>query len=201
MAGGRAAVVIVPEGGRYVDRPGPVAKLAPGCEPRASEKGALVPSRTRPIDLLLFLHALRLCRSARGTGSQSSLLQQSAALSSKPGLPDGVAPDAAYRATLHASRRAARWFRSRDTCLIRALVTGALLADRNDVLIHVGFATRAQSDEVLDGHAWVTVDGVIVGEPDPVMADDRFGIAFSIPVRRHRPPEPSSPIGDTIASP
>ena len=161
----------------------------------------VVPSPTRPIDLLLFAQALRLCRSARGTGSRSSLHLKSASLASKRGLPVGVTPDAAQRAASRASTRAARWFGSRDTCLTRALVVAALLSDRDGVLLHVGFAAPMTGGGALEGHAWVTVDGDLVGGPDAAMAGDRPTTEMTIPVRRRRPPEPPGPIGGTISNP
>jgi hypothetical protein len=155
----------------------------------------------RPRDLLLFGQALRLCRLARGTGSQAPLPERIVALSSRRGLPTGVAPDAAQRATVRASTRAARWFGSRDTCLTRAVVAAALLSDHEDVLLHVGFAAPAAGGGPLEGHAWVTVGGVIVGGPEAGMAAAGPASEMAIPVRRRRPPEPSSSIGGTISSP
>jgi hypothetical protein len=156
---------------------------------------------TPTTDVVLFLHALRLCRSAKGTGSRTSLPQQAADLASKAWLPAGVAPDAAQRATIRASRRAARWLGSRDTCLIRSVVSAALLSDHDDVLLHVGFAPSGEGGRAIEGHAWVTVDGAIVGGPESAMAGDRPMTEMTIPVRRRRPPDRSSPIGGTIASP
>ncbi len=119
-------------------------------------------------------------------------------LASKPLLPAGVAPDAAHRATLRASARAARWFGARDTCLIRALVVGALLSDRDGVRLHVGFATPAEGGGALEGHAWVTVDGAIVGGPEAAMAGRDATTELSISVRRRRPSALSGPIGGTL---
>jgi hypothetical protein len=154
--------------------------------------------QTRPIDLLLFAHALRLCRVARGTGSRSSLPLQSTLLASKRGLPVGVTPEAAQRAAVRASTRAARWFGSRDTCLTRALVVAALLSDRDGVLLHVGFAASTSEGRALEGHAWVTSDGTVVGGPEAAMSGDGPTTDITIPVRRRRPPESSGPMGGTI---
>jgi hypothetical protein len=111
-----------------------------------------------------------------------------------------VAPDAAHRAAVRASIRAARWFGSRDTCLTRALVVAALLSDRGGVLLHVGFAAPAAGGGALEGHAWVTLDGAIVGGPDAAMAADGSTTEMTFPVRRRQPPGVSRQFGSTIES-
>jgi hypothetical protein len=155
---------------------------------------------THPSDLLLFAHALRLCRLSTGTGSRNSLPEQSALMASKPGLPAGVTPDAAHRATLRASPRAARWLGTRDTCLVRSLVVAALLSDRDGVLLHVGFSASEEDGRALEGHAWVTVDAAIVGGPEAAMGGDGPTTEMTIAVCRRRPSEPSGPIGGTISN-
>jgi hypothetical protein len=105
-------------------------------------------------------------------------------MASRPGLPRGLGPDAAHRATVRACRRAARWLGLRDTCLVRSLVVGALLSDRDDVHVHVGFAPGPAGGRVLEGHAWVTVAGQVVGGPDAAMTGQGATTELSIPVRR-----------------
>jgi hypothetical protein len=107
-------------------------------------------------------------------------------------------PDDAYRAARRASSRAAQWFGSRNTCLIRALVVGALLSDHNGVLLHVGFATPAEGGGALEGHAWVTVDGAVVGGRGELMSGDGPMTEISIPVRRRQLPGPLGSIGGTM---
>ncbi len=64
---------------------------------------------------------------------------------------------------LLASRRAVGRLCPLNSCLTRSVVLYRLLASYEGVEIHYGFRRR---DGALEGHAWVTVDGVAVGEPD-----------------------------------
>ena len=64
---------------------------------------------------------------------------------------------------LLASRRAVVRFCPLNSCLTRSVVLYRLLASYEGVAIHYGFRRR---DGALEGHAWVTVDGIAVGEPD-----------------------------------
>jgi hypothetical protein len=70
-------------------------------------------------------------------------------------------------AAVRATRRWSRWFGGIDTCLVRSLVFAALLAERGEVVLHIGFQPGVNGAD-LDGHAWVTLDGV------PVGVDSRF---------------------------
>ena len=133
---------------------------------------------------MVFVHALRLCRLARGTGSRTPLPETIVALASRPGLPAGADPHAAHRATVRASTRAARWFGARDTCLTRAVVVAALLADRDEVLLHVGLAPAGEGGGPLEGHAWVTVAGEVVGGSEASMPGGGPTTELTLPVRR-----------------
>ncbi len=64
---------------------------------------------------------------------------------------------------LLASRRAVARLCPVDSCLTRSLVLCRLLAPYSGVELHYGFRRR---EGTLEGHAWVTVDGAAVGEPD-----------------------------------
>lgn len=81
------------------------------------------------------------------------------------------------RLSLAADRAARRWngwFGGLNTCLIRSLVLGALLADREDVVLNVGFRAGDDPEPRLAGHAWVTVKGQPVGSDG-----DQAGISFT----------------------
>jgi hypothetical protein len=64
---------------------------------------------------------------------------------------------------LLASRRAVGRLCPLNSCLTRSVVLYRLLASYEGVAIHYGFRRR---DGALEGHAWVTVNGVAMGEPD-----------------------------------
>ncbi|HQR47211.1 MAG TPA: lasso peptide biosynthesis B2 protein [Thermoanaerobaculia bacterium] len=88
----------------------------------------------------------------------------------KPLLPDSTtakkrqapSPDVVVTALL-ASRRAVARLSPLNTCLTRSVVLYRLLERYDGVAIHFGFRRR---EGALEGHAWVTVDGEAVGEPD-----------------------------------
>ena len=145
--------------------------------------------RTLARDAVLFGQALWLCRLAQGAGGRTPVPEQAASLVSHRWLPRHVSAEAAQRATLRASRRGARWFGQRDTCLVRSLVTGALLSDHDNVLLHVGFAAGGADGRALEGHAWVSVAGAAVGGPQAAMDEDRPVSELAIPVRRNRTPD------------
>jgi len=69
--------------------------------------------------------------------------------------------------------------------LTRSLVAGALLADRSGVEVHMGFKAPEVGEEVIDGHAWVAVDGrsATAGE-DAKALEDSYVRVVSIPMHR-----------------
>lgn len=64
----------------------------------------------------------------------------------------------------------------RATCLVRSLVAGALLADRADVVLHVGFRpAQPMSSDLHEGHAWLSCAGTLVIPMDsPERSDGRY---------------------------
>ncbi len=110
---------------------------------------------TSPREIVLFLHALRLARQAQAVG-RIPLPELVAALPRLRGLPRGIGPDAALRATLRAVDRGGRWFGWLGTCLVKALVLSALLADREGVELVLG-VRPGKGQNPIDGHAWVRV--------------------------------------------
>jgi hypothetical protein len=91
----------------------------------------------------------------------------------------GAAPERVALAAARASARWARWFDGIDTCLTRSLTAGAMLAARGEVVLHIGFRPGLE-ESVLDGHAWITVDGEPVGS-DARMAGEPYTRVLAIP--------------------
>jgi len=107
------------------------------------------------LHLMAVVHALRV---RRELDRKSSLLSVSVHRKLARPLSQRVVDTA-----LLASRRAVVRFCPLNSCLTRSVVLYRLLASHEGVAIHYGFRRR---DGALEGHAWVTVDGVAVGEPD-----------------------------------
>jgi hypothetical protein len=112
---------------------------------------------TSPREVVLFLHALRLARQAQAVG-RVPLPELVTALARTRFLPAAVDPDAAFRATTRAVSRGTRWFGWLGTCLVKALVLSALLADHDGVELVLG-VRKGKGASPIDGHAWVRVDG------------------------------------------
>ncbi|MFZ1639826.1 MAG: lasso peptide biosynthesis B2 protein [Candidatus Contendobacter sp.] len=132
-------------------------------------------------DIFLFVNALRLAWIAQAIQSRP-LSKVIARLEALRWLPRGADAEAARRATLRACGRLARWTGGLDTCLIRALVLGALLADREGVVLHLGFRPGSAGAGSADGHAWLTLNG------EPVLDPETGGAAYleslRLPMRR-----------------
>ena len=114
----------------------------------------MVPS---PREVLLFVHALRLARLAQAVG-RTPLPELVATLPRTRFLPRKVDPDAALRATTRAVSRGSRWFGWLGTCLVKALVLSALVADQDGVELVLG-ARKGAGVAPIDAHAWVRVGG------------------------------------------
>ena len=87
-------------------------------------------------------------------------------------LPRAAPPIEAYRATCWAASLLSS-FGLRNTCLIRSLALAALLADAEAVVLHLGFEPSSSQQEILIGHAWVSVAGEIVPSPEAANVDGR----------------------------
>jgi hypothetical protein len=85
-------------------------------------------------------------------------------------------------ATARAVTRWRRWFGGIDSCLIRSLVLGGLLAGQGDVKLNIGFRPGEEKPTV-DGHAWVTVNGSPVGA-DGGFAGERYTRVLELPFSR-----------------
>lgn len=123
-----------------------------------------------PREVVLFLHALRLARKAQAVG-RVPLPELVAALPRLRGLPRGLAPDDALRATLRAADRGGRWFGWLGTCLVKALVLSALLADHDDVELVLGVRPGTGRSPI-DGHAWVRIGERQISLLGPRVAED-----------------------------
>ncbi len=64
------------------------------------------------------------------------------------------------------------FFRARDNCYVRALTFYRFLDARgSDMRVHFIVEPAAKKGERLKGHAWVTVDGVVVGGLPPGLSE------------------------------
>jgi len=148
-----------------------------------TEEAPTAPSITRlnPADIVLFLRAMRLARTAQRV--RSSPIPDVVELISRRG---GGGGDHPVRRVEQATKRGIvrwhRWFGGIDSCLTRSLVLGGLLAGRGEVALNIGF--RPGEDEpALDGHAWVTIDGHPVGA-DGGLAKERYTRVLTVPFLR-----------------
>jgi hypothetical protein len=141
---------------------------------------SVVEKRYNPVDVLLFVRALGLARFAQ-RASSVPLPQLVAEMSRRRHGFQHHSADRLGRATVRATARWARWFGGFDTCLVRSLVLGAMLADRPGVALNIGFKP-GQDQLTVDGHAWVTVEGSPVG-PDGNRATGHYSRLLEVPFR------------------
>lgn len=133
-------------------------------------------------ELRLFLQAFRLARRAQDV-RRVPLPRLVPRLAALRGRPRGVDPDEALRATLRAVSRGERWFGWLGTCLAKALVLSALLADRDDVVLVLG-VRRGTGTTPIDGHAWVRVGEREISLLGPgEAADAGYETLTTLPVR------------------
>lgn len=124
----------------------------------------------RPADLAAFLKALALARRAQRVASRP-LPDVVVEMTKIGGRPGSLSIERLTRATARATSRWAKWSGGRDTCLVRSLVLGALLAGRGRAVLTVGF--RSGDDATTpDGHAWLTLDGRPVGSDASLIANE-----------------------------
>lgn len=124
--------------------------------------------RVTATDLYLFAQACRLLWATRALARGAPIPRLADRLLAKRLLPHGVRPEAARLATARAARRLGWVPGLLTTCLPRSLVTGALLADRDDVELVIGVRRGDETHRPLDGHAWLT----LAGEPLEVLPGD-----------------------------
>ena len=114
-------------------------------------------------EVWLFAHALRLARISCRV-DREPLPRIVARLSKIRGLPRLNDTEAAKQAARRACARMTPWFGALDSCLVRSLVTGALLASEAEVELNIGFRPDASAPSRVAGHAWITRDGRVVDD-------------------------------------
>jgi len=134
--------------------------------------------RVHPIDLLLFFRALGRVRRAQEVFLEP-IPRVVERMSRNGGGNRRYSADRLALATARATARWARWFGGLDTCLIRSLVLGSMLADHRDVALVIGFRPGVE-EAAVDGHAWVTVAGCPVG-PDGILAENDYSRLTEVP--------------------
>jgi hypothetical protein len=138
-------------------------------------------SRFNPVDIALFLRALRLAQRAQRV-RWVPVPDVVAAIALLGGGGRSYPVPRVELAAARAVTRWQRWFGGIDTCLTRSLVFGGLLAGRGEVLLNIGFRP-GEEEPALDGHAWVTVDGSAVGA-DGDLAGERYTRVLTEPFSR-----------------
>jgi hypothetical protein len=138
-------------------------------------------TRFNPVDIVLFLRAMRLTETAQRV--KSLPIADVVELISLHG---GGGRDHPLRRVELATKRAVtrwrRWFGGIDSCLTRSLVMGGLLIGRGEVALNIGFRP-GEEEPALDGHAWVTVDGHPIGT-DGGLAKERYTRVLTVPMSR-----------------
>lgn len=109
-------------------------------------------SRTR-----LLLTAWKLNAKAQRLAADTPLSAVRSELLATPHLPTGVLPEEALWAARWAALLQRRLLGRLDTCLVRSLVAGALVADGRKVAVRIGVHSSRSPDDLLDAHAWLTV--------------------------------------------
>lgn len=110
------------------------------------------PRHRTAADIRWFLAALRRARIVRRRLTlplHDTILALAALAPAHP-----PSPEIAWIASVRASGRARRVAGGPDTCLVRALIAGSLLAARGDVRLHLGFRPGSPGSPA-DGHAWL----------------------------------------------
>lgn len=137
--------------------------------------------RFNPVDLLLFARALPLAKRAQRARTVpipalvADLHRHGARLGGHP-------IDRLSLAVERATARWSAWFGGMNTCLVRSLVLGAMLGDRGDVVLNVGFCPGDGPEPSLTGHAWVTVNSTPVGR-DGDLAATRYTRVLEVQYR------------------
>ena len=138
-------------------------------------------SRFKPVDIVLFLSALRLARQAQKVRTVPVTLVVEA-IAPRGGGGRDFPVSRVNLAAARAARKWSRWFGGLDTCLIRSLVLGGLLTGRGEVELNIGFRP-GENEPAVDGHAWVTVDGFPVGA-DGDLVKGRYTRVLAVPFTR-----------------
>lgn len=135
--------------------------------------------------LRLLLQACRLHALAQGLTRAVPLTDVRQRMLQLPVSLPGVEPAEAVWAADLAVRIQRRLFGMLDTCLVRSLVAGALVAVRPNVDLRIGVRRSSSPEELLQAHAWLTVDGVEV-LPSAAAPQERFEEILVLPMERAR---------------
>ena len=142
-------------------------------------------------EISLLLHALRLCWLTRRVRS-TPLTRVVQCLLRARFLPSGADLTQAERAAARACNLMARLRLGFNTCLTRCLVVGAMLSDREGLVLHVGFRPSIPNGGGHAGHAWLTLDerqiSEFVNQHNGAEAEV-FVEALRLPLRRMQPLE------------
>jgi len=137
--------------------------------------------RLNLVDLALFARVLPLVARAQRVRTVP-IRELVADLGRRGGGMTGYPVDRLSLAAERATRRWTVWFDGMNTCLVRSLALGAMLADRGDVVLNLGFRPGDDPEPRLAGHAWITVDGHPVGS-DGELAGNCFTRVLEVPYR------------------
>lgn len=151
--------------------------------PRSTTDSAEATRHRTPADIRWFLAALRRAwivrqRLALPLSDTTAILATLA-----PAHPPS--PETAWVAAVRAASRVRRVAGGPDTCLVRALIAGSLLAARGGVRLHLGFRP-GQPGSPADGHAWLEGSDFELGRdgtPGPVY-DPALTVPFPSPRSR-----------------
>ena len=131
-----------------------------------------------PVDVVLFLRAVPRARLAQRVKTEP-LKRVVAGMARREGVAASHPVDRVARAAARATSRWSRWFGGLDSCLTRSLVLGSMLGGRGNVELNIGFRNH-DIDDVVAGHAWISVDDRPVG-PDSELADDSYSRVLEVP--------------------
>lgn len=147
---------------------------------------------TRRSGLRRLLHLAHLLVSAWRLHSRAQLLAGGgswaatrARMLATRGLPVGASPEDALWAAGWAARVARRLPGRLDSCLVRSLVAGSLVADTPEVTVRIGFHRPRPSGDLMDGHAWLSVQDRVVTAPREA-SPAAFEEVFALPLERPR---------------
>ena len=136
-------------------------------------------------EIRLFAHALRLGLAAQQITNGTPVEEMIGILLSKKRLPKNLDSGAAILAAARAGRRL-ETLGKLNSCLIRTLIAGTLLADREGMTLRLGFQKGETPEETPTGHAWLTLGSQILPYPSEATAPngEPYLVMASFPMRR-----------------
>jgi hypothetical protein len=140
----------------------------------------------RASDVLDILRAAPLVWIASEVTTGQTLTDVLRRLTSRRRLPRQIPAVRARCATIRACRVLRPFWTLDASCVVRSLVVGTLLSDHPNVYLHIGFHAGPRSEGSDRGHAWVTLDGVNVSDPDIADPKQHYIEAKRLPIRRSK---------------